>query len=224
MKIAKHSAPDENKNLDYRLCVVAYTSPLLFFKRYERESMEHGMATTKINFKKAAIEHQEIIFQWLDEPHMREFWDNTQEHRDDILNFIHGRKQHYFAGTTHYWVGYLDEQPFCFILSDQILPSEELSDLHRAHLSEVGHTITIDFGIGNPNFLGKGLAATTLQEFTTFYQQQIDSQADTFFIDPDMNNPRAFHVYEKAGFKLVGEYVMKGGAFDGHKALLMVKK
>lgn len=185
--------------------------------------MKHTMNTKNIHFKKAAQEHQETIFQWLDEPHMKEFWDNSQEHRDDILNFIHGRKQHYFYGTTQYWVGYLDEQPFCFILSDQILPFQELSDLHKDYLSKSGHTITLDFGIGNAAFLGKGLAATTLQAFATFYQQQIDPKADTFFIDPDINNPRAFRVYEKAGFQLVGEYFMKGGAFEGHKASLMVK-
>jgi hypothetical protein len=36
---------------------------------------------------------------------MQEFWDNGQEHKDDIINFIHGRKQHYFYGTTQHWGG-----------------------------------------------------------------------------------------------------------------------
>lgn len=29
---------------------------------------------------------------WLNEPHVQEFWDNTQAHKEDILNFIQGRK------------------------------------------------------------------------------------------------------------------------------------
>lgn len=179
----------------------------------------------KIHFKKASLDHQAIIFSWLDEPHMKEFWDNSEAHRDDILNYIHGRKQHYFYGTTEYWIGYIEDQPFSFILSDQILPSEkELNTLHRKYLSIEGHTIGIDFGIGNTAFLGKGLAAPTLQAFIEFYKAEIDSKADTFFIDPDENNPKAFRVYEKAGFKKVGHYIMKGGAFEGQKANLMVKK
>jgi RimJ/RimL family protein N-acetyltransferase len=178
----------------------------------------------KILFKKATPNHENIIFQWLEEPHFKEFWDNSQEHRTDILNFMHGKKQHYFYGTTKYWVGYIEDEPFSFILSDQILPSQkELSDLHRHHLSKNGHTITIDFGIGNKAFLGKGLAAPTLQAFTEFYKREIDPKANTFFIDPAENNPRAFHVYEKAGFQMVGHYVMKAGAFEGQKACLMVK-
>ncbi len=176
-----------------------------------------------IHFEKAATQHQDMIFSWLSEPHMQEFWDNSQEHKDDILNFIHGRKQHYFYGTTQYWVGYIDNQPFCFLLSDQMLREQnDLSDLHREYLSKTGHTISLDFGIGNKNFLAKGLAAPTLKAFTEFYKNKIDSNADTFFIDPNTNNPRAFHVYEKAGFKMVGYYYAKQGFFKEEKSCLMV--
>jgi RimJ/RimL family protein N-acetyltransferase len=57
-----------------------------------------------------------------------------------------------------------------------------------------------------------------------FFQGSVDAKADTFFIDPDDNNPRAKHVYAKAGFDLVGDFVMKGGVFDGKKTDFMVKK
>lgn len=177
-----------------------------------------------IHFEKATTKHQEMIFQWLAEPHMQAFWDNTQEHKDDILNFIHGHQQHYFYGTTQYWVGYINEQPFSFILSDQVLPQQNLSDTHRNHLSKTGHTICLDFGIGHRDYLGKGLAAPTLRAFIDFYQKNIDPTADTIFIDPDKNNPRAAHVYEKAGFKMAGDFLPVEGAFKEQPSYLMVKK
>lgn len=177
-----------------------------------------------IHFERATSQHTDIIFKWLVEPHMMEFWDNTQAHKDDILNFIHGRKQHYFYGTTCYWVGYIDDEPFCFILSDIFGENQDHSEVHRKYLSESGHTIGIDFGIGNKKYLGKGLAAPTLEAFVSFYHNQIDPIADTFFIDPDKNNPRAEHVYSKAGFKRVGEYNPTAGAFVGSMSYLMVKK
>lgn len=178
-----------------------------------------------INFKKADITHVDIIFKWLAEPHMVEFWDNTQEHKDDILNFIHGRKQAYFAGTTKYWLSYIQDEPYAFILSDVISPDEEgLPDLYKRNLSKNGITIALDFGIGNKKFLGQGLAVPTLGAFMQFYRESIDKSADTFLIDPDENNPRAKHVYEKAGFKTVGEYDVTQGAFKGNMSYLMVKK
>ncbi len=177
-----------------------------------------------IKFKKADLSHIDTIFAWLNEPHMMEFWDNTQEHKDDIVNFIHGRKQHYFYGTTQYWVGYIDDEPFCFLLSDIFEADQDLTELHIKYLSEKGRTIGVDFGIGNKHFLSKGLASPTLAMFVTFYHEQIDPTADTFFIDPNQNNPRAKHVYQKAGFEWVGEYEAQYGAFDKEMMDLMVKK
>ena len=87
-----------------------------------------------------------------------------------------------------------------------------------------GHAISIDFGIGNKDYLGKGLATSTLKKFISYYQEQIDKEANTFFIDPSENNPRAKHVYEKAGFEYVGEFNPTEGAFIGVPHSLMVRK
>lgn len=178
-----------------------------------------------ITFQKASTSYIDTIFSWLTEPHMMEFWDNSQEHKDDILNFIQGKPQTYFAGTTQYWIGFIDKQPYAFVLSDILKKDQEdLSNTHLANMSETGHTIALDFGIGNKEYLGRGLAAPTLSEFMIFYQKDIDPKADTFFIDPDENNPRAIRVYNKAGFTKVGQYQATQGAFIGHNSDLMVKK
>jgi RimJ/RimL family protein N-acetyltransferase len=177
-----------------------------------------------ITFEKATLEHEKLIFEWLEEPHMIEFWDNSQEHKDDILNFIYGRKQTYFCGTTKYWIGCIDLEPFAFILSDQLLTEQtDLPDIYLKYMSKTNHNISLDFGIGNKDYLGQGLAAPTLVEFMEFYKNEIDPKATTYFIDPDLNNPRAKHVYEKAGFELVGDYDPELGAFVGQKSYLLVK-
>lgn len=62
-----------------------------------------------------------------------------------------------------------------------------------------------------------------MKAFTEFYKNKIDANADTFFIDPNTNNPRAFHVYEQAGFEMVGYYYAKQGFFREEKSCLMVK-
>lgn len=93
------------------------------------------------------------------------------------------------------------------------------------HLSKTGSTYSIDFMIGNKDYFGKGLGAKTLSAFLLFFKNEIDSRADRFFIDPDVNNPRAKHVYEKAGFKYIGDFVMEGdGCFAGRKTHFLVRK
>jgi hypothetical protein len=180
-----------------------------------------------ISFKKVAVEHTDVIFDWLAKPHMIEFWDNSQEHKDDIMRFINAEKRSalYYEGIFNYWIGLSDDIPYSFLLTSEMYSNQnDISKLHRKHLSITGKTITIDFGIGNEDFLGKGLAAITLESFIGFYHDNFDQLADTFFIDPDKNNPRAEHVYRKAGFEKVGEFDVVKGEFKGGVSYLMIKK
>lgn len=179
-------------------------------------------------FEKLSWKYKDIVFQWLTEPHMQEFWDNSQEHKDDIINFINGRQEpsNYFDGIFTYWIGFIKEEPFCFVLSAEESIDRAAPKIIHDNLSKNGTTCGLDFGIGNKKFLGKGLAAPALEAFVNFYKNKIDPKADTFFIDPDENNPRARHVYEKAGFRYVGEFEQENKYWDfaSAKVNLMVKK
>lgn len=179
-----------------------------------------------ISFQKVTPDHQDVIFKWLAEPHVMEFWDNGQDHKDDIVNFAGGRKtpSSYFNGIFSYWIGFIDGEPFAFILTNELNEETDPPPYAIPYLSKTGKTIGLDFCIGNPKYLGKGLAAPTLEAFTDFFSTAIEPLADTYLIDPSTSNPRAIHVYEKAGFRLQTEFTQEGGYFDGQKGLLLIKK
>ncbi len=181
---------------------------------------------SSIRFEKVNQQHQKTIFGWLDETHMQEFWDNSQQHRDDIIHFINGRltPSPYFRGIFTYWVGIINNEPFSFILTAEVHSNDNCEPIWHEQISQTGKTYSIDFGIGNKNYLGQGLAATTLKKFTVFFQEQVDPLADTFFIDPNENNPRAMHVFEKAGFRAIGDSTVKEGIFTDQQKVLMVMK
>ncbi|MGE3919993.1 MAG: hypothetical protein AB7F64_03445 [Gammaproteobacteria bacterium] len=65
-----------------------------------------GIKIMKIHFEKVTRAHLDSIFSWLLQPHIMEFWDNTQAHKDDILNFAEGRKtpSSYADGKYVYWI------------------------------------------------------------------------------------------------------------------------
>lgn len=107
---------------------------------------------SKITFTKATLEHQYIIFSWLNEPHVKAFWDNSEAHRDDILNFIKDHKQTYFDGISTYWIGQIDNQPYCLLITSEYLDDEDLAQLHQENLSKTGKTFGIDFTIGSKVF------------------------------------------------------------------------
>jgi hypothetical protein len=52
-----------------------------------------------------------------------------------------------------------------------------------------------------------------------------EPHTDTFFIDPDVKNPRAKHVYEKAGFEFIADFLLEGnGCFSGRQTHFLVKR
>ena len=183
--------------------------------------------TEKITFEKAITAHKEIIFSWLMEPHVQEFWDNTQDHKDDILNFMGGRKQpsNYCDGKYIYWLAYACGKPYAMLMTIQETIKDDIGKIKLSHLSKTGHTYGLDYMIGNTEYLGKGYGAKTLVEFVDFFRNEYDERADTFLIDPTSDNPKAKRVYEKAGFEHIADFVMGGdcsGAGKPHH--LLIKK
>lgn len=183
--------------------------------------------THQVTFEKASLKYKDDIFGWLAEPHVQEFWDNSQAHKDDIMNFLNGRKEPsgYAKGRFVYWIGFIDNIAYSLVMTYKENLGDEREQIKNDHLSITGSTYSIDFMIGNKEYIGKGLGGITLKKFTEFFQEQVDNNADTFFIDPDVANPRAKHIYEKAGFKLIGDFIMGGtGVFQGHESHFLVKK
>ena len=181
--------------------------------------------TQDITFRTPTLSDTEMIFAWLDTPHMQEFWDNSQEHRDDIVNFIKGRKtpSPYFEGMMTYWLSLVDGSPFALVMTHYETALEDTPEPYRSNVSKTGKTVGLDFGIGNEEYLGKGLASLTLRSFMTFMVKKIDHDVDRFMIDPSTENPRAIHVYQQAGFEIVTTYVQEGGYFDQKPGYLMIK-
>jgi RimJ/RimL family protein N-acetyltransferase len=174
-----------------------------------------------ITFEKASRAHEREVFHWFTNQHVQEFWDNSQEHKDDILIFMDGRidKSPYFDGMFDYWVGLINHEPFALIMTSQVLPTQDLNSEWLSYISKTGKTFSIDFMIGNENYMGKGLAAPTLKQFMTFFSTNIEKSTDTFIIDPVEDNNKAQHVYEKAGFKKVCRFKRRNELF-----WLMVQK
>jgi predicted acetyltransferase/RimJ/RimL family protein N-acetyltransferase len=179
----------------------------------------------KVKFEKVTGAHLDTIFSWLSEPHIMEFWDNTQAHKDDIVNFTEGRKtpSSYANGQYVYWIASLEDEAFAMLMTIQETHQEDIGEEKLKRLSRTGHTYGLDYMIGNPKFFGKGYGSQTLYDFIDFFRESIDPKADTFLIDPDSANLRAKHVYIKAGFKHVCDFMMEGdvsGAGKVHHLLL----
>lgn len=172
--------------------------------RYLKESIFHGITVHiyhvknewRFTFKPVTQAERPLVHSWLKQPHVAEWFygqglENTLKHLDE---FLEG------SSSSTYWLGYDQSQPFAFLITSSInKPTDELSKW----CSEKGLAMTLDLLIGDVAYLGKGYAVQVIQEFLLSHFPQVDE----VLIDPEATNLKAVHVYQKAGFKKIGEFV-----------------
>lgn len=153
----------------------------------------------RFSFKQVETKDRALILSWLEKPHVAEWFygqglQNTKDHLDEICQET-GKPR-----TWQYWLAYDCERPFAFLITSTIhKPKDELSRWCK----EPGEAITLDMLIGDTDYLGKGLAYQLIREFLLSQFPTISE----VLIDPEATNSRAIHVYQKAGFEIVGEFI-----------------
>lgn len=152
--------------------------------------------SSQISFIPVQPEHFPLLHQWMNEPHMKEWWGNPEEELGFIRDMVEGRD------TTRPFLIILDEVPIGYIQywfighhqnEQWIADNPWLKDLPS-------ETIGVDLSIGHPDKLSKGIGSKALSAFVAALRKD---GYGTIIIDPDRNNRRAVRAYTKAGFRPV---------------------
>jgi 8-oxo-dGTP pyrophosphatase MutT (NUDIX family)/RimJ/RimL family protein N-acetyltransferase len=165
----------------------------------------------KITFRLAKASDLERVHAWWNKPHVKEHWDNSPEMWANCDDFI----KKGIKAEFDYWIASFEGYPYALIMtSDTSQPCFDGSpypEIYTPWLDPKGKTYTLDFMIGDERFLGLGLSHLTLRAF----MDSLKDQVAAFLIDPAATNPRAVHIYEKAGFVKVAEFTRSNGFFEG---------
>ncbi len=160
--------------------------------------MKHNM-----KFEKLTLQYKELLLDWLNQPHVAEFY-----YGDGLKNTLNNIDL-YCKGINHngrycfdHWLTFYDSLPFAFLMTSPITGPYNAKDDYNQWYQQGKKTFTLDLLIGDPAFLGKGLAHRMIQYF--ILDQYRD--ADFFIIDPEEFNTKAIHVYEKAGFEKIKRF------------------
>lgn len=153
--------------------------------------------TFRFAFRAVEKTDRALIHAWMTQKHVSEWIHGECLKRtlDDLDAFFLG------ASSFQHWLGYDMDVPFCYLLTSDVKKDED--DECARFCKKSGRAITLDILIGDPKYLGRGLAHHVIQEFLLSQFQAVQE----VLIDPEVTNRRAVHVYEKAGFSIVEELI-----------------
>ena len=155
-----------------------------------------------ISFTSLSQSHFSLLLKWLEEPHVKAWWDRDINYTEDLVkekytSYTQGYKlENGVKKAIHSFVIYIGNNPIGYIQiynAYDFTRNQPLLDLPKS-------LAAIDFFIGDADYIGKGIGAEILRAFD--YQGY-----KNILVDPDMDNIAAIKTYEKAGFKKVREQI-----------------
>lgn len=159
------------------------------------------MFEKKIKFYLIEKKHYETVFSWLHKKHVNEWF-----HGQGLQNTLRDLKKHVSSDQSRnqHWIASLDDVPFGYLITSNIdFHKSDSKNRFAKWRKETGEAVTLDLLIGEESFLGKGLSKRMIQEFLLdkfFHVAEV-------FIDPEATNAKAIHVYEKAGFQKLEQFI-----------------
>lgn len=150
-----------------------------------------------IDFIKLTLDDLSLLFKWLNEPHVHEFYDKDKSNTIEDVEKRYAPKIKGEKPTDCYFALY-DNKPVGYIQKYKVNDYPELGD----YLDYDDTVISIDLFIGDIDFMGKGFGSLMLSEFIKSVVFA-DSSVTSCMIGPEPSNKRAIRAYEKVGFQHV---------------------
>lgn len=140
-----------------------------------------------------------LLHEWLRRPHVQRWWKDRETYEEIVEHYLPS-----IEGTdpTALYIALLDQQPIGFVQTYLVSDYPEY-----AALMEVGAGVAgVDLLIGDEELTGQGLGSEILRRFVE--ELVFASAATTSCIaDPDVRNVASLRAFEKAGFRVVKEFV-----------------
>lgn len=170
----------------------------------------------QFQFRLATNADRELIHTWLGQEHIKEWFpgEASKNTVEDLDQFFVG------PSIFKHWIAYEGETPFAYLLTSEVVKSIPTHDIYAKWCLEEGEAITLDMFMCNLDYLGKGLAVKMIHDFL---KSQFPKVTEVF-IDPEVANARAVHVYKKAGFEVFGEFNASWHPVPHYRMRLSTKK
>jgi RimJ/RimL family protein N-acetyltransferase len=160
-------------------------------------NLRHDRQT--IRFRPLEAEDLRLVHEWLQRPHVQPWWKDRETYEEVAEHYLPS-----IEGTdpTDLYLALLDELPISFV---QTYLVSDYPDY--AALIGVGEGVAgVDLLIGDEELTGQGIGSEILRRFV---DEVVFARPATIgcVADPDVRNVASIRAFEKAGFRVVREFL-----------------
>ena len=140
-----------------------------------------------------------LVYEWLQRPHVKRWWRDRETYDEVVEHYLPS-----IEGTdpTDLYLAVLDEEPVSFVQTYLVSDYPEYGALIGVGEGVAG----VDLLIGDEKLTGQGIGTEILRRFVE--EVVFASPATTSCVaDPDVLNIASIRAFEKAGFRIVKEFV-----------------
>jgi aminoglycoside 6'-N-acetyltransferase len=151
----------------------------------------HASGTEHVSFGPLTRSHLPLFTGWLQQPHVRAFWDDGERDEASVA------AQYFGDGREPGFIFSLAGRPAGFIQRERVTAEHEWARWAR------GETWGLDLLIGEAELIGRGHGPAVIAAFLA--RTCAEHGVQRFLIDPDCHNLRAIRAYRKVGFGHLAE-------------------
>lgn len=161
------------------------------------------MTPYKINFRSLLEEDLEMLFNWLNQAHMRQHYQKVPVSLKDVRQKYLPRISD--THPTHCHIALLDGKPIGKIQSYLVRDYEDFSTI-----METNKGVGVDLFIGEENCLGRGIGQQMLRTYVSDIVKELFPEEQICFICHAGSNKAAIKCSTGAGFKHLRKCVEDG--------------
>ncbi len=157
----------------------------------------------EIHFRSLTEDDFELLHTWLNQPLVREFYQKEAITLAEV-------DAHYRPRLSQQWptrclFAMFQEEPFAYLQTYTLAAWPDY-----AALLQLDHGVSIDFYIGEPGYLGKGLGRAMLTQFLAQVLWVLYPAESRCYLAHTASNHRALNASKASGFRYLRDFIEEG--------------